>query len=282
MTERMNGRLTPTSHHAAGQIVAILPEVHGTDWLSQPDRPDLPEDAVHIWQVRLVAPVDMVRHLASMLASDEQARVARFHFEPDRRQFIIVRAALRVLLAGYQGQSNAGLQFGYLEFGRPFLLRRDGQPETSITFNVSHSYEVALLAFARGMRIGIDVERIRPEVAGGRIAERFYSSREVAALRGLPAVEQPAAFFRCWTRKEAFVKARGEGLSLPLHSFDVSLAPDEPAVLLHVAGEPVEAERWTLRAVTPTIPGYAAALAVESRCFTLSCYHLTSIGSLFM
>jgi 4'-phosphopantetheinyl transferase len=262
--------------------VATAPEVQGTAWLPQHGQLDLPEDAVHVWQVELAAAADVVRRLASVLAPDEQVRAARFHFEPDSRQYIIVRGALRLLLAGYMNRQATALHFGYTEFGRPFLLRPDGQPETSITFNVSHSYKVALLTFARGMRIGIDVERVRPEMAGGRIAERFFSPREVAALRGLPAVEQPAAFFRCWTRKEAFVKARGAGLSLPLHSFDVSLVPGEPAVLLHVASDPAEVEQWTLRAVTPTIPGYAAALAVESRCFVLSCYHLTELEPLFM
>lgn len=222
-----------------------------------------------------------MRHLTSILAPDEQARAARFQLAQDRYRYVIVRGVLRLLLAGYMDLPAAAVRFGYTSFGKPFLLRPDGVPDTSVSFNVSHSHEVALLAIARGVRIGIDVERVRPEMAGTRIAERFFSPREVAALRELPAVEQPAAFFRCWTRKEAFMKARGEGLSLPLHSLEVSLAPGEPAALLNVANDAAEVERWTLHAVTPTIPGYAAALAVESRCFVLSCYHLAAIESLF-
>lgn len=261
--------------------MAPAPEVPGLAWLPPPSQPDLPEHAVHIYQVRLDAREDLLRQLASVLAADEQARAARFHFARDSRQYVIVRGALRLLLAAYLGRAADALRFGYTEFGKPFLLSAEDAPDTDIAFNVSHSHKVALLAFAWGVRLGIDVEFIKPELAGERIAERFFSPREVAALRELPAAEQPAAFFRCWTRKEAFVKARGEGLSLPLHSFDVSLAPGEFPALLHVETDPAEVERWTLHTVTPTSSGYAAALAVEGRGFTLSCYHLTELASLF-
>ncbi len=216
-----------------------------------------------------------------MLTADEQTRAARFHFPRDRRQYIVARGTLRLLLARYLGQTTGTLRFGATEYGKPFLLRADGLPDTEIAFNVSHSHELALLAFARSMRVGVDVEYMRPELAEERIAERFFSPREVAVLRGLPAAQQPAAFFRCWTRKEAFVKARGEGLSLPLHSFDVSLAPDEPAALLHVATDLAEAGRWTIHTLTPTLPGYMAALAVEGRDFALSCYQVTQFATLF-
>jgi len=262
--------------------VTAAPEVPGETWLSPPSQPVLPEQTVHIWQVRLDAPEGLLRHLASVLAAEEQARAARFHFQPDRRQFIIVRAVLRLLLAGYLGQSAPAVTLGYTQFGKPFLLRPDGESKNAITFNVSHSHEVALLAFARGARIGVDVERVRPELAGTHIAERFFSPREVAALRALPAAGQPAAFFRGWTRKEAFVKARGEGLSLPLRNFDVSLAAGEPAALLHIESDPAEVQRWTLRTVTPTLSGYVAALAVESRGFVLSCYQLAALDRLLI
>ncbi len=260
--------------------MTAAPEIPGVAWLPPSGQADLPKQTVHVWQISLAAQEDTVRHLAAVLAADEQARAARFNFAQDSRRYIAVRGALRLLLAGYLHQVAGTLRFGTTEYGKPFLLRADGLPDTEIAFNVSHSHELALLAFTRGMRVGVDVERVRPELAEGHIAERFFSPREVTVLRGLPQAEQPAAFFRCWTRKEAFVKARGEGLSLPLHSFDVSLAPDEPAALLDVATDPAEAQRWTLRALTPTLPGYMAALAVEGRDVALACYQVAELALL--
>lgn len=255
------------------------PEIPGLAWLAPPRALALPDRAAHVWQVDLAAAEDALPRLASLLSADEQARAARFHLAQDSCRYTLARGALRLLLAGYTGRPAAALRFGYERFGKPFLLPAARSCAVPLAFNVSHSHEMALLAFGRG-RIGVDVERVRPELAAGRIAERFFSPREAAALRELPPAEQPAAFFRCWTRKEAFVKARGEGLALPLHSFDVSLAPDEPAALLRVADDPAEAARWTLRTITPALPGYLAALAVEGR-VVLSCYRAAGPAALF-
>ena len=130
-------------------------------------------------------------------------------------------------------------------------------------FNVSHTDGLALLAFVRTRDIGVDVEKIKAATDAKKLAERFFSDRERSFLESLSGEELHAAFFRCWTRKEAYVKARGEGLSLPLHQFDVSVAEDEPQALLATRPDPSEADRWVLRDL-PTSPGYAAALAVAS------------------
>ncbi len=135
---------------------------------------------------------------------------------------------------------------------------------------MTHTQGLALYAVAHGREVGIDVERIHPELVGGDIAERFFSPREVTALRTLPVALRPEAFFNCWTRKEAHTKARGDRLSLPLKQSDVSPAPREPAASLSTKGDPLEAARWSLWALHPG-PGYVAALAVEGHDWRLEC-----------
>jgi 4'-phosphopantetheinyl transferase len=172
---------------------------------------------------------------------------------------------LRAILGGYLNQGPECLSFCYNSQGKPAL---DGD---AIRFNVSHSHGVALYAVTRGREVGIDIEHIRFDLAVAEIAERFFSRREVVMLRALPAEVQRQAFFLCWTRKEAYIKARGEGLSLPLDQFDVSLAPGEPAAVLGTQRDPSEASRWSLQELTPA-PGYVAALAVEGHGWRLTCW----------
>nr|ASV46661.1 hypothetical protein [uncultured bacterium] len=148
--------------------------------------------------------------------------------------------------------------------GEPFAGR-------GIRFNVSHSGEMALYAFARGRELGVDVEEVRRMEDGLHIAERFFSQAEVAVFRSLPEEIRDDAFFNCWTRKEAYIKAVGEGLSFPLHVFDVSLAPGEPARLL-ASRDPQQAERWSLRGLPDPAPGYRAAIVVEGEGWDLACW----------
>jgi 4'-phosphopantetheinyl transferase len=138
-------------------------------------------------------------------------------------------------------------------------------------FNLAHSHELALYAITRGREVGIDLERIRSNLVDEQIAERFFSPREVVVLRGLPTHRQREAFFNCWTRKEAYVKAKGQGLSIPLDQFDVSLAPGEPAALLSTQWHPQEASRWSLQKLNPGC-GYVAALAVEGHDWQVKCW----------
>lgn len=228
-------------------------------WPEPPDVLSLSNAEVHVWRVSLDQPAGVVELLLSTLVEDERVRAARFHFEKDRVRFVVARAALRAILARYLSAPPGQLQFHYNPYGKPSLAADAG---SGLDFNVSHSHSLALLAFARGSALGVDVERLRADAAERQIAERFFSAHEVSALCGLPSAQQPRAFFDCWTRKEAYVKARGEGLSFPLAEFDVSLRPDEPAALLRVRGDAQEAGRWTLRALD-VAPDYAAALVTE-------------------
>jgi 4'-phosphopantetheinyl transferase len=192
-----------------------------------------------------------------ILADDEKRRAERFHFAEDRERFTVARGALRVLLTRYVNAEPTAIRFTYNSYGKPALV--SDQP---VRFNVSHSGGVALYAVAKNREVGVDVERVRPEFAGEAIAERFFSPREVEALRGLPRSQIVEGFFNCWTRKEAYIKARGKGLSIPLDKFDVSLAPGETAVLYADRDCPAETGRWQMWNLCPG-PGFAGAAAVE-------------------
>jgi 4'-phosphopantetheinyl transferase len=221
--------------------------------------PVLHHGEVHVWRQRLDCSPASVEAFTCLLSNEERYRAERFRFEEGRTEYIVSRGTLRVLLAAYQGTATDQLQFAYSEFGRP-RLAVDG-PE-AIEFNISHSSGLTLLAFARHRRIGIDIEAVRTNFNPTEIAENYFSQSERTTLSDLPPGLRHQAFFRCWTRKEAFIKALGEGLSHPLDAFDVSLAPGETAALTATRPDSLEAARWTLRDVA--VPGgYLAALAVE-------------------
>lgn len=224
----------------------------------------LAADEIHVWLAPLEQPVECVQQFLTTLAPDERERAARFYFEKDRRHFIVARGILRALLGGYLQVPASSLHFTYNPYGKPILDLPDRSP--ALSFNLSHSHEMALYAFTYGREIGADIEYMRPLAFDEylQLAQHHFSPRECATLRALPAAERKQAFFNCWTRKEAYIKARGKGLSLPLDSFDVSLAPNEPAELLASREAPYTVTDWTLRALT--VPNeYAAALMAEGR-----------------
>jgi len=233
-------------------------------WESPPENPMLGADDVHVWAAALDIPEADAALLWQTLSADERARALRFRFDRDRRHYLASRGFLRYLLAQYLGSRPADLQFSYSSYGKPAL--QDGGP----AFNISHSHGLALLAVSRDRAVGVDVEFCRADanarypIASLEIARQFFSLAEVEALCRLPPEAQVEAFFSCWTRKEAFVKALGEGLSYPLKDFDVSLAPGEPAALLHVRSDPATIHRWQLIDLAPA-PGYVAALAVAGQ-----------------
>jgi len=232
-------------------------------------------DEVHVWRAALDQTSSQIQSFLHTLAADEQARAGRFYFETDRERFIVARGLLRAILGGYLNRAPEGLSFCYSSHGKPALTGESGGD--AIRFNVAHSHEVALYAVTRGRQLGIDVERIRFDLSVAEIAERFFSPREVATLRALPAELQRQAFFHCWTRKEAYIKARGQGLSLPLDQFDVSLAPGEPVAVLGTQQDPSEASHWSLQELTPAA-GYVAALAVEGHGWRLTCWQWPDSG----
>lgn len=231
-------------------------------------------DEVHVFRAVLDQPEPVVERLRCVLDEAEVRRAARFCFARDHDHFIVARGILRTLLARYLGASPAALSFGYGAQGKPWLISESGAP-SAVRFNVSHSHGAALFAFALNREVGVDVELVRPDFAEAAIAEKFFSPREVAALRSLPKEQQAAGFFNCWTRKEAWIKARAHGLSFPLDRFSVTLRPGEAARLLEISGEEGEAERWSL-AHLELGERYVGALAVagnklQLRVFTLAC-----------
>jgi 4'-phosphopantetheinyl transferase len=193
--------------------------------------------------------VDLSRldQLQQHLSEAERQRAARFHFERHRSAFIAARGILREILGETLGVDPAAIRFQYNTYGKPSV---DGP---AVHFNVSHSGELALYAISKTREVGVDIERVNPAFAHDRIPERFFSPCEVAALRALPEGDQIDAFFRCWTRKEAYVKARGAGLSLDLKSFAVTVARGAPARFLRGV------EGWSIESIDPA-PGYVAAL----------------------
>jgi 4'-phosphopantetheinyl transferase len=241
---------------------------HAPPWRAPPETSTIDPNEVHVWRAALDQTPLQIQDFHHRLAADEQDRAARLCFEKDREHFIAARGVLRDILGRYLNRAPESLSFRYGSHGKPALA--GDSDEAAIRFNVSHSQGLALYAVTQGREVGIDLEHVRSELAVAEIAERFFSPREIATLRTLPALEQRPAFFRCWTRKEAYIKARGEGLSTPLSEFDVSLAPGEPAELLGTRQDPSEALRWSLQDLDAA-PGFAAALAVEGRGGRLSC-----------
>lgn len=226
-------------------------------WQPPPAELALAAGDVHVWCVALDPPAGVVAALARTLSDDEQGRAARFHFDRDRVAFTVARGALRTLAGRYLGEPPARLRFGYRERGKPYLTA----PPGPLRFNVSHSGQRALVCFALDREVGVDIELRRELSDLLSLARTAFSPAEYAALCRLPPDARPGAFFTCWSRKEAFIKATGEGV-VQLAAFDVNLAPGEPARLLRFDGDPPGAPRWSLHDL-PAIPGYAVALAVE-------------------
>lgn len=217
----------------------------------------LPQDIVHVWKRLLHDDATVIQSGYELLCPQERERAARFRVDRPRNDFILTRGALRSLLARYLATTPEQLQFQVTKYGKPWL-----EGTSDLRFNVSHSEGLALLAFVRGREIGVDVERIRPQPDARELAERFFSVREREGLRAFSGRELQAAFFRCWSRKEAYIKARGEGLSLPLAQFDVSVEQDASRILLATRPDFAQAERWCVRNLVID-SNYAGAVAVE-------------------
>ncbi|HEY1377652.1 MAG TPA: 4'-phosphopantetheinyl transferase superfamily protein [Gemmataceae bacterium] len=228
--------------------------------------PLLGPDDVHVWQAALDADEPTVSRLEAILAPDERARADRFHFQRDRRRFIVGRGYLRRLLGEYLSVAPSDVALAVTSLGKPQLA---GEAADRLRFNVAHSDDLALYAMTRGREVGIDVERERPDIDWRELGRRFFAPEEVAALTALPSAEQRPAFYRCWTRKEAYIKALGRGMQMPLDGFAVTLNPDT-AGLVHTAHDRDQLARWELRPLTPA-PGFAGAVAVEGRNWRLFC-----------
>jgi 4'-phosphopantetheinyl transferase len=225
-------------------------------WKTPPDVLNLQPQHVDVWRVHLDLELDSVKSFESTLSTDEAQRASSFHFDKDRNRYVIAHFSLRDVLGRYLEAEPAQLEFSIDEYGKPALL------EHKLEFNLSHSGSFALVAVTQHRIIGVDVERMREGISSHSIARQYFSPAEVAEFDAIPVEQRETAFFACWTRKEAFIKAKGLGLSLPLDSFDVSLTPNEPAILRAVRPQPQEAARWKLRSLD-VAPRHAGAVAVE-------------------
>jgi 4'-phosphopantetheinyl transferase len=238
-------------------------------WKTPPVLPAIRGNEVHLWRADLEATSGVKEQLAQSLGEEELSRARRFRFAVHRDRFIVRRGMLRWVLARYLDCEPATLQLERSEFGKPFLGARHG---SDLRFSNSHSENLALLAIARGRDVGVDLERIKPGFSDLAIPEQFFTPREAAMLRALPAGQQPEAFFDLWVRKEAYVKARGMGLSLALDSFEVPLGDAEPVRLLRAAPDSGEAGIWTVVALRPARE-YPAALVVQGEACPLRCWN---------
>jgi 4'-phosphopantetheinyl transferase len=245
-------------------------------WSSPPDQLALEASDVHVWLVSLNQPVAIVNGLLQLVSPDEQAKADRFQFEIDRRRFIVARGCLRTILAGYLGIAPAAIQFSYGNHGKPKLATQTASA-SQLKFNLAHSGDRAVYAFTLIGEVGVDLERIRPDFDGDEVARRFFSPSEVACLNQFSVAARQQAFFQCWTRKEAFIKAKGLGLSIALDQFDVTLAADEEAALLRTRWDESEAARWSLQEIDVG-PDYAAAVAIEAEDWKLSRWCFDEVG----
>ena len=224
---------------------------------------------VDVWLISC-EPSQGIDFSAELLSPQERERAQRFHREIDRSRFRVTHTAMRTILAQYLNVGPQELIFSPDVGMKPELASQF--KDTGIQFNLSHSSELALLAVCKGARVGVDVERINLEIPIVEIAERFFSAAEISVLKALPCDEKHEAFFSCWTRKEAYIKALGGGLSVPLDSFEVAFGSQRAAALVTVRDDPTEISRWTIYDLQ--VPkGYKAALVVEGRAHQLSQFH---------
>ena len=222
----------------------------------------LPPATLACWRVDLAQPDSVVTALAGVLSDDERQRAARFVFPRDRRQYIVTRACLRVLLAAIVGDAPAALRLVYAPLGKPSLA--PGSTSAPLHFNVSHSEDVAVIAAARDAPLGVDVEAVRPLPDMMDIASRFFTPAETDTIAAVPPHQRALSFFLCWTRKEAFSKALGDGLSLALDRYRVACRPGDPPRILAIDGSTAAAAEWSMFDLEPA-PGFVSAAVTRGK-----------------
>ncbi len=248
-----------------------------SEWTAPPEQLSLLMGELHIWRILFSRLRDSVDEAYETLSEDERQRAGRFRFEKDRVQSMLSRAALRSLLGRYLSAKPRDIVFNYGPSNKPGLEHPIPSDVTPFSFNVSHSGDIALIAIAALPNVGIDVEIIRPDFATAEVAKRFFSPGEVRKLQSLAKREQAEAFFNCWTRKEAYIKAVGVGLSIPLDSFDVEFGPGKQARLLEIRGGLERASAWWMSSLDAG-DGYAAAVVARGKPATLAGYDYEAIS----
>ena len=235
-------------------------------WQLPPKNLIIGYDEAHVWLTELNLSPALLENLKDTLSTDELARANRFHFEKDRHHFIAARGTLRLILGNYLNIQPRNLKFTYNRRGKPKIANELDQDH--VKFNLSHSHGLAVYAVTLSREVGIDIERVRTSLSFEKIAKRFFSPSEFEMLVALPPSERVKGFFNCWTRKEAYIKAIGEGLFISLDQFDVTLNPRDEAKIVSIKGDSILAARWSLYPLTPA-PGYVGALAVEGKNLTI-------------
>lgn len=226
--------------------------------------PVLTHDAIHVWKAKLSISLEQRALFWSFLSEDEQIKAKRFYFEKDRFSYIAGRGILRTLIGAYTKTEAGEIAFSYTKFGKPSLSNND-----SLHFNVSHSGSLALFAFTQKSMIGVDIEKMNPSIDFETITRRFFSKNEAKTVLNLPTQNRADAFYKCWTRKEAFIKGHGHGLSLPLDQFEVSILDENPVALKKVNWSPSIVKEWRLYSFEPC-EKYRAALIINGKMKHLS------------
>jgi len=238
----------------------LKPVAESIQWPSAPAHLHLAENEIHVWALPLDLESPALSKAVATLSAAEQDRAKKFRFDKHRNRFIAGRAGLRAMLGRYLQIQPGKLDFAYASRGKPSL-----SPEFAgarIHFNLAHSEDLALCAITCVAPVGVDVERVRTVKDAADLVARFFSKRESKLFKKLAPDKRPSAFFNLWTRKEAFLKATGEGIGDSLNSVEVSFLPGEQARLLAVASDPGQAVEWTLQDLQPGA-GYVGALAIQ-------------------
>lgn len=244
------------------------PTVRAVEWRQPPSELTPPACAVHVWRVDLDSGATCLHRLERNLSPDERERAARFRFARDRERFVAARGLLREILALYLDTEARWLSFGYGAHGKPFLVKEE---HSTLRFSVSHSLSTMLVAVAHKREVGVDIERVSADISVKEIAGTVFSTPEKRALTRFEGEAKRIAFFRLWTRKEAYIKADGRGVSLPLEHIDGSCSGGPVAMLHEASGEWRACARWMLKTLAVG-PDYAAALVAEDRDWQLMLY----------
>ncbi|HEY2084249.1 MAG TPA: 4'-phosphopantetheinyl transferase superfamily protein [Verrucomicrobiae bacterium] len=238
-------------------------------WPARADAPPLAGNEIHVWATTLSTSAQGLEDFAAILSPDEKERARKFKFDKHRNRFIAGRGALRKILGQYLRADAVDLRFVHLTNGKPALA--ESFESAGIHFNLAHSDELALVAVTRLGMVGVDVECIRPVKDMDELVARFFSPRENEAFQKVPEDKKPAAFFNLWTRKEALLKATGEGITRSLSLVEVSFLPGEPARLVAISGDTAKAAEWGLQELSPAT-GFTGAVAIQAKDVEVKCW----------
>ena len=245
-----------------------------SQWPSPPTQLTLGHGEVHVWRANLDAAFPLLNSLQKLLSPRELNRYQRFHRQKDAAYFLARRGVQRLILERYVGIPPSTLRFARSKHGKPELVTQ--RNEALVSFNASHSDGLALYAIACEREVGVDVERCHRKSETEQIASRYFTSRESQKLLAIPTDHRNEAFYACWTRKEAYMKAKGLGLRLGLDQFEVGFAPGEPAALLSSSEGPEEVERWSMKELYPS-DGYLGAVCAAGADWSLKLWDVSPL-----